>query len=118
MIAVVGWLPCVVATTSVLPVLDGVHQGHAALIAETARLAAVFQGPAVALTFDPHPTKVVAPSRAPRLLSTPEQRFALMRQEGIVRGVRGVVRRGVRARNNDSANDRKGKGIRQALVTS
>jgi len=38
---------------------------------------------AAAVTFDPHPTRLVAPERAPRLLTTPEQRCDLMRQEGI-----------------------------------
>jgi riboflavin kinase/FMN adenylyltransferase len=38
--------------------------------------------PAV-LTFDPHPTRVVAPERAPRLLTTIEERVALIREQGI-----------------------------------
>jgi riboflavin kinase/FMN adenylyltransferase len=35
------------------------------------------------VTFDPHPAQVVAPQRAPRLLTTPEQRAAMMGAEGI-----------------------------------
>jgi riboflavin kinase/FMN adenylyltransferase len=35
------------------------------------------------LTFDPHPTRVVAPERTPRLLTSPEGRAELMREEGI-----------------------------------
>jgi riboflavin kinase/FMN adenylyltransferase len=35
------------------------------------------------LTFDPHPTRVVAPDRTPPLLTSPERRAALMREEGI-----------------------------------
>jgi riboflavin kinase/FMN adenylyltransferase len=35
------------------------------------------------LTFDPHPTKIVAPERAPRLLTTTEQRTRYMADEGI-----------------------------------
>jgi riboflavin kinase/FMN adenylyltransferase len=35
------------------------------------------------MTFDPHPTKVVAPQRAPRLMTTPDQRCTLIRREGI-----------------------------------
>ena len=38
---------------------------------------------ASALTFNPHPSKVVAPARSPRLMTSPEQRCALMREEGI-----------------------------------
>ena len=37
------------------------------------------------LTFDPHPTRVVAPDRAPKLLSKPEQRFEWMANAGIER---------------------------------
>ena len=35
------------------------------------------------LTFDPHPTHVVAPERAPRLITSPERRAELMGEEGI-----------------------------------
>jgi riboflavin kinase/FMN adenylyltransferase len=35
------------------------------------------------LTFDPHPAAIVAPERAPRLLSTPLERCAWMAEEGI-----------------------------------
>jgi len=35
------------------------------------------------LTFDPHPTKLVAPARAPRLLTTPEQRARLLLDQSI-----------------------------------
>ena len=35
------------------------------------------------LTFDPHPTRVVAPSRTPPLLTSPDGRAALMQEEGI-----------------------------------
>jgi riboflavin kinase/FMN adenylyltransferase len=35
------------------------------------------------LTFDPHPTRIVAPERAPRLLTSPARRTELMRDEGI-----------------------------------
>jgi len=33
--------------------------------------------------FDPHPARVVAPRRAPRLMTPPEQRASLMAPEGI-----------------------------------
>src|SRR5579862_8489709 len=62
---------------------DGVHAGHR-LILRRVREVALGQGwkPSV-LTFDPHPTRIVAPSRSPRLMTTPEQRCRLMEQEGI-----------------------------------
>lgn len=62
---------------------DGVHIGHRQLfqrVVEAARARGV--SPTV-LTFDPHPARVVAPERAPRLLTTPGERCALMREQGI-----------------------------------
>jgi riboflavin kinase/FMN adenylyltransferase len=62
---------------------DGVHAGHRRLfqqVVDAARECALC--PSV-LTFDPHPATVVAPARAPRLLTTPEQRARLMGELGI-----------------------------------
>src|ERR1041385_6642373 len=62
---------------------DGVHLAHRRLLqttVEAARSAGV--RPAV-LMFDPHPSCVVAPERAPRLLTTIEERCELIRGEGI-----------------------------------
>jgi len=62
---------------------DGVHAGHAFLLAQVASLAAErgFQ-PAV-MTFDPHPACVVAPEHAPRALMSLEERCAKIRALGI-----------------------------------
>jgi riboflavin kinase/FMN adenylyltransferase len=62
---------------------DGVHAGHRRILRRVRDLAAA-QGlrPSV-LTFDPHPTRVVAPERAPRLMTTCDERAALMAREGI-----------------------------------
>jgi len=58
--------PVVVA----MGVFDGVHLGHAALVAEAAAEAASFDVPAVVLTFDRDPDQVVSPdSAAPQLLA-------------------------------------------------
>ena len=62
---------------------DGVHAGHRALIRRTVELARQNGWHAVALTFHPHPTKVVAPAKAPPLLSTIEERSALMCSLGL-----------------------------------
>src|SRR3954468_17530814 len=62
---------------------DGVHTGHRRLFRRVVEVAREKGWTPSVLTFDPHPTKVVAPDRAPKLLNTPEQRWAMMRDEGI-----------------------------------
>src|SRR6478672_10394202 len=62
---------------------DGVHAGHRKLFRRIAEVAGQRGWCPSVLTFDPHPTKVVAPDRAPKLLNTPEERWEFMRQEGI-----------------------------------
>ncbi len=62
---------------------DGVHVGHQHILRRVAAIAHEHGWKAAALTFDPHPTKVVSPARAPRLLTTPEQRAVLMLAQGI-----------------------------------
>ena len=62
---------------------DGVHIGHQQIMRRVAAIAHEHGWKAAALTFDPHPTKLVAPARAPRLLTTPEQRARLLLDQGI-----------------------------------
>ena len=58
---------------------DGVHLGHQELMRQLHGHGAK---PSV-ITFDPHPTSVVAPDRAPRLMSTLDQRIEWMRAAGV-----------------------------------
>ena len=63
---------------------DGVHAGHRELMkraVEIAREHASWQ-PSV-LTFDPHPSTLVAPARAPKLLTSMDTRLEQMREVGI-----------------------------------
>src|SRR5690242_16263838 len=62
---------------------DGVHAGHRRILRRVVALAKQHGWKPSVLTFDPHPTKVVAPERAPRLLTTPDRRTGLMAEEGI-----------------------------------
>ncbi len=62
---------------------DGVHVGHVRILRRVCDAAREKGWTPSVLTFDPHPTKVVAPGRSPRLMTTPEQRCLLMEQEGI-----------------------------------
>ncbi|MGF1665793.1 MAG: bifunctional riboflavin kinase/FAD synthetase [Acidimicrobiia bacterium] len=78
-----GWrLARQVATAVAIGVFDGVHRGHRSVLEPLIALA-VDRGLAVAaLTFDPHPLEVVAPERAPLLLSTVGQRISALAEVG------------------------------------
>jgi riboflavin kinase/FMN adenylyltransferase len=61
----------------VIGVFDGVHKGHQQLLNRAKEIA---DGrPIVALTFDPHPTTVFAPDKAPTLLTTLADRIELLK---------------------------------------
>ena len=62
---------------------DGVHAGHRRILRRLKALADERGWKPSVLTFNPHPTRVVAPERAPRLMTSPEQRAELMAEEGI-----------------------------------
>ena len=62
---------------------DGVHFGHRRILHRVKEIATQRGWKPSVLTFDPHPTRVVAPERTPPLLTSPERRAALMREEGI-----------------------------------
>ncbi len=64
-------------------VFDGVHWGHKAIF-ESLRAAADESGlDALALTFEKHPTELLAPTRAPLYINTLDQRVELMKAAGI-----------------------------------
>ncbi|MDX2094029.1 MAG: bifunctional riboflavin kinase/FAD synthetase [Kofleriaceae bacterium] len=63
---------------------DGVHLGHRALIEGAKELAAANgDAKAVALTFDPHPSTLFAPSNAPKMICSLARRLELMEAAGI-----------------------------------
>jgi riboflavin kinase/FMN adenylyltransferase len=72
-----GDLPTAVAIGN----FDGVHLGHQALLAE-ARRRAHGPGATVALTFMPHPARVLAPAKAPPLIMPLARRLELLAQAG------------------------------------
>jgi riboflavin kinase/FMN adenylyltransferase len=61
---------------------DGVHRGHAALLAEVRRQARAVHGPAVALTFDPHPLQLLRPEQFQPVLTTAADRAELLQACG------------------------------------
>jgi len=62
---------------------DGVHAGHRRILRRLKALADARGWKSAVLTFDPHPMRVVAPERAPQLMTSPERRVRLMEEEGI-----------------------------------
>jgi riboflavin kinase/FMN adenylyltransferase len=59
-------------------VFDGVHRGHQAVMRAALEDARAAGGTAVALTFDPHPIRVLAPDKAPPLLTSTPHKHALI----------------------------------------
>ena len=62
---------------------DGVHVGHRAIFAAARELAAARGAATWALTFDPHPLAVLAPERAPALLTPGGMRFEALAAAGL-----------------------------------
>jgi len=62
---------------------DGVHLGHRSIIEDVVQSAARRGATPVVLTFDPHPTRIVRPEAAPRLLMTSEQKVGVLRELGV-----------------------------------
>lgn len=66
--------------TVAIGIFDGVHLGHQAILSRAQELS---KGRGViALTFDPHPTQVFAPDRAPTMLVSLERRVELLKRHG------------------------------------
>jgi riboflavin kinase/FMN adenylyltransferase len=62
---------------------DGVHRGHQALISSVVERAHATDRLAALITFHPHPGVVLAPDRAPRYLTTPAEKMALLEGLGV-----------------------------------
>jgi riboflavin kinase/FMN adenylyltransferase len=64
---------------------DGVHLGHQAILKQVVRRAREVAGTAIAMTFDPHPVKVLFPDRPLFLLTSLQQKIRYMEALGIDR---------------------------------
>lgn len=61
---------------------DGVHVGHAKMLLTAREIAKPHGWPVVAMTFDPHPSTLIYPSVPKPILTTMEQRVALLLSSG------------------------------------
>lgn len=62
---------------------DGLHRGHRAIVDRVLARARDSGGSALLVTFDPHPLKVLAPERAPLMITTRRQKLALFEEAGL-----------------------------------
>lgn len=62
---------------------DGVHLGHQAIFRRLSDRAKKKNGTSIVFTFEPHPLKVIAPARAPKLLTTFKDKVNLIKTFGI-----------------------------------
>jgi riboflavin kinase/FMN adenylyltransferase len=62
---------------------DGLHRGHQALITTVVERARETDRLAALITFHPHPAMALAPERAPRYLTTPGEKVALLENLGV-----------------------------------
>src|SRR5512140_2255731 len=62
---------------------DGVHRGHALVLARTRESAERAGLPGIAVTFNPHPLDVVNPSAAPPLLTLWDEKLEALAQTAV-----------------------------------
>jgi riboflavin kinase/FMN adenylyltransferase len=70
-------------TAVTIGVFDGVHIGHRRVLADLIALAGASGLSPTVVTFDPHPLSILAPERAPRMLTSVDQRIEQFRQIGV-----------------------------------
>ena len=63
-------------------VFDGMHLGHQTVLRSALDAARDVNGTAVALTFDPHPARILRPKQAPRLLTSTAHKLRLIEDVG------------------------------------
>ena len=62
---------------------DGVHIGHQKIFWDVVEKAAELKGTPVAMTFDPHPVRVLSPERGLKLITSPGDKARLISDTGI-----------------------------------
>ncbi|MFT4114533.1 riboflavin biosynthesis protein RibF [Silvibacterium sp.] len=74
-----GFGPSVVAVGN----FDGVHRGHCGIIASVRERARELGAKSIALTFDPHPVRLLRPEQAPKLITPLPVRLELLAATGL-----------------------------------
>jgi riboflavin kinase / FMN adenylyltransferase len=74
-----GFGPCALTIGN----FDGVHVAHQRIMRRVVEIARENGWKAAVMTFDPHPATLVAPERAPKLLTNVDERCELIREQGI-----------------------------------
>src|SRR5688572_6268616 len=77
------FLPLTERSAVTVGTFDGVHRGHQEVLDELVTVAREREERSVLVTFDPHPLKIVRPNEAPKLLTTPAEKEAIIEQYGI-----------------------------------
>ena len=62
---------------------DGVHRGHQAVLREMIARAHALHARSIAVTFDPHPVRVLRPQIPLRLITQQDQKLAWLAHSGI-----------------------------------
>jgi riboflavin kinase / FMN adenylyltransferase len=62
---------------------DGLHRGHMKIIDRVRRRAGERGGTSAAMTFDPHPPRILRPDKAPALLMTSAQKLEALERSGM-----------------------------------
>jgi riboflavin kinase/FMN adenylyltransferase len=78
-----GLPPGLGATVAAMGNFDGVHRGHQAILARVSDRARARGLQSCALTFHPHPLRILAPERAPAMIQTLEDRLEALAGTGV-----------------------------------
>lgn len=62
---------------------DGMHRGHQAILQNVRERARLLDARSVAVTFDPHPVRLLRPAQAPHLITPLPQRLELLARTGV-----------------------------------
>ena len=74
-----GFGPSVVSVGN----FDGVHRAHQAVLKQVVSRAKELDARSVVLTFEPHPTRILRPENAPKLISPLDRKLELLKATGI-----------------------------------